>query len=100
MNRPFQSMKSPFSLAAILSFAYLCLTGCAPAAAVSLPPTPPQAVYVAKPIPPSCPLPRVCFTPGQLCTQKIVDVLAQAQKSVRVQAYYLTSQPIVDALIQ
>src|SRR6266542_1241498 len=100
MKRPFQTMKPTLSLAALLSAACLTVTGCTPASAVSLAPAPPQVVYPARPIPPSCPLPRVCFTPGQPCTQRIVDTLAQARKSVRVQAYYLTSPPIVEALIQ
>lgn len=42
---------------------------------------------------------HVCFTPGQDCTDEIVDVLAAAKQSIYVQAYSFTSQPIAEALV-
>tara|TARA_B100001996_G_scaffold355587_1_gene318279 strand:+ start:936 stop:1619 length:684 start_codon:yes stop_codon:yes gene_type:complete len=42
----------------------------------------------------------VCFTPGGACTHSIVHTIAQAKKSIEVQAYSFTSAPIVKALIQ
>ncbi len=41
-----------------------------------------------------------CFTPGQNCTGMIVDAINGAQKSIDVQAYGFTSQPIVNALLK
>ena len=41
----------------------------------------------------------VCFTPGGACTDDIVSVLDGAKKSVFVQAYSFTSEPIANALI-
>jgi len=42
---------------------------------------------------------EVCFTPGGPCTEDIIKVIAGATKSVFVQAYSFTSEPIADALI-
>lgn len=42
---------------------------------------------------------RVCFTPGENCTQEIVDAINQSQTIIRVQAYSFTSAPIARALI-
>ena len=42
----------------------------------------------------------VCFTPGDNCTQMIVQALNQAKSEVYVQAYSFTSRPIVEALIR
>lgn len=41
----------------------------------------------------------VCFTPGNNCTQKIVDVVDQAKKQILVQAFSFTSEPIAQALV-
>jgi phosphatidylserine/phosphatidylglycerophosphate/cardiolipin synthase-like enzyme len=41
----------------------------------------------------------VCFTPGQNCTQQIVDSINNAVSTVRMQAYSFTSRPIGDALV-
>lgn len=41
----------------------------------------------------------VCFTPGQNCTQKIVDTINHAKKNLLVQAYSFTSVPIAEALV-
>jgi len=41
----------------------------------------------------------VCFTPGQNCTQQIVDVIDQTQKSLLIQAYQFTSAPIARAVV-
>jgi len=41
----------------------------------------------------------VCFTPGGPCTEDIVKVIDGAKKSVFMQAYSFTSEPIADALI-
>lgn len=41
----------------------------------------------------------VCFTPGpSSCAETIASVIDNAQASIRVQAYYLTSLPILKAL--
>ena len=40
----------------------------------------------------------VCFTPSESCEPQIVRVIDQADRSIRVQAYYLTSLPIIHAL--
>lgn len=42
---------------------------------------------------------QICFTPGQNCTQEIVDTINQAQHSILVQAYSFTSHPIGNALV-
>ncbi len=41
----------------------------------------------------------VCFTPGENCTQLVVDKINAAKNSIRMQAYSFTSMPIVKALI-
>lgn len=41
----------------------------------------------------------VCFTPGGACTQQIVDNINNANRSIFVQAYSFTSQPIAKALL-
>lgn len=43
---------------------------------------------------------QVCFTPGQNCTQRIVNALSSAQHSILVQAYSFTSVPIAKALFE
>jgi phosphatidylserine/phosphatidylglycerophosphate/cardiolipin synthase-like enzyme len=43
---------------------------------------------------------RVCFTPGENCTQEIVDEINRAQQSIEVQSYSFTSKPIALALVQ
>ena len=43
---------------------------------------------------------RSCFTPGQDCTGVIVDQLDNARVRVLVQAYGMTSEPIMQALAQ
>lgn len=40
-----------------------------------------------------------CFTPGENCTQEIIDALNKAKNSIRVQAYSFTSAPIMQALV-
>jgi phosphatidylserine/phosphatidylglycerophosphate/cardiolipin synthase-like enzyme len=40
-----------------------------------------------------------CFTPGENCTDKLVQVINLAETSIKVQAYSFTSKPIIDALI-
>ncbi len=42
---------------------------------------------------------QVCFTPGQDCTQMIVNAVDQAKQSIFVQAYSFTSAPIAKALV-
>jgi hypothetical protein len=42
---------------------------------------------------------QVCFTPGDTCTQRIVDVIDRTQKAILMQAYSFTSTPIAKALI-
>ena len=39
-----------------------------------------------------------CFTPGEKCTDLIVKQLDEAKKSIYVQAYGFTSQPIIEAV--
>ena len=39
-----------------------------------------------------------CFTPGEKCTDLIVKQIDEAKKSIYVQAYGFTSQPIIDAV--
>ena len=43
---------------------------------------------------------QVCFTPGENCTQEVVDIINKAKKQILVQAYAFTSTPIARALIQ
>lgn len=40
-----------------------------------------------------------CFTPGENCTQKIVNIISHAKKLLWIQAYQFTSQPISNAVI-
>ncbi len=42
---------------------------------------------------------EVCFTPGGSCTNMIADIINNAQKTINVQAYGFTSQPIISALL-
>lgn len=42
---------------------------------------------------------QVCFTPGQDCTQLIVNTLDKAKQSIYIQAYSFTSAPIAKALV-
>ncbi len=44
-------------------------------------------------------LPKVCFSPEGHCATIILDEIAAAQRSIRVQAYSFTSHEIADALI-
>ncbi len=41
----------------------------------------------------------VCFTPGQNCTQQIVNVIDNTQKTLLIQAYQFTSAPISKAVV-
>ncbi|MDX2165035.1 MAG: phospholipase D family protein [Gammaproteobacteria bacterium] len=41
----------------------------------------------------------VCFTPGQNCTQQIVDVIDNTQKILLIQAYQFTSPSISKAVV-
>jgi phosphatidylserine/phosphatidylglycerophosphate/cardiolipin synthase-like enzyme len=41
----------------------------------------------------------LCFTPGQNCTQLIVNEINKATQSVNVQAYSFTSAPIAKAIV-
>lgn len=43
---------------------------------------------------------QVCFTPGSDCTGLIVKNIEQARKTILVQAYSFTSDPIARALVQ
>jgi phosphatidylserine/phosphatidylglycerophosphate/cardiolipin synthase-like enzyme len=43
---------------------------------------------------------HICFTPGNDCTQLIVDTLSGAQKSIFIQAYSFTSVPIAKAVVE
>jgi len=43
--------------------------------------------------------PKVCFSPEGHCASYILDEIASAQHSIRVQAYSFTSRDIADALI-
>lgn len=42
---------------------------------------------------------KVCFTPGERCDQEIVSEINHENKRVWVQAYYLTSRDIINAII-
>lgn len=42
---------------------------------------------------------EVCFTPTQPCTEQIVAQINQAKTSINMQAYSLTSYPIIKALL-
>jgi len=42
---------------------------------------------------------QLCFTPGQNCTELIVETIDSAKKSILVQAYSFTSAPIAKALV-
>lgn len=48
----------------------------------------------------SCPTISSCFTPGQNCTNQIVDHILQAKHTILVQAYAFSSKSIADALIE
>jgi phosphatidylserine/phosphatidylglycerophosphate/cardiolipin synthase-like enzyme len=43
---------------------------------------------------------QVCFTPGNDCTQLIVNTLNKAQESIFLQAYSFTSAPIAKAVVE
>lgn len=49
---------------------------------------------------PEHPAVAVCFTPGADCDSRLIELIDSAQKTVRVAAYTLTSEPIADALIR
>lgn len=42
---------------------------------------------------------KVCFTPGERCDQEIISEINHENKRVWVQAYYLTSRNIINAII-
>lgn len=42
----------------------------------------------------------VCFTPGNNCSGKIIDLIDQAKKQILVQAYNFTDVAIADALVK
>jgi phosphatidylserine/phosphatidylglycerophosphate/cardiolipin synthase-like enzyme len=46
-----------------------------------------------------CPRVTVCFTPGENCTQTIVQTLGEAKHTILAQAYSFTSAPIAKALL-
>jgi phosphatidylserine/phosphatidylglycerophosphate/cardiolipin synthase-like enzyme len=46
-----------------------------------------------------CPRVTVCFTPGENCTQTIVQTIGLAKRSIQAQAYSFTSAPIAKALL-
>jgi phosphatidylserine/phosphatidylglycerophosphate/cardiolipin synthase-like enzyme len=50
----------------------------------------------------SCAKPEVvpCYTPGGRCSDAIVGEIGAARSEVLVQAYALTSKPVMDALVQ
>lgn len=43
--------------------------------------------------------PEFCFTPGQNCTHLIASHIKDAKKSIHIQAYYFSSIPIIEALM-
>ncbi|MDN5248394.1 MAG: phospholipase D-like domain-containing protein [Wolbachia endosymbiont of Tyrophagus putrescentiae] len=43
---------------------------------------------------------RVCFTPGEKCTQQIIDAIDRSKRSILVQAFEFTSRPIAKSLIR
>jgi phosphatidylserine/phosphatidylglycerophosphate/cardiolipin synthase-like enzyme len=47
----------------------------------------------------SCPTVTVCFTPGENCTDTIVNAVARAKRTILAQAYSFTSAPIAKALL-
>ncbi len=48
----------------------------------------------------TCTTVQVRFSPQGNCEQWVVETIGQAQQKILVQAYYFTSRPIADALIQ
>jgi len=42
----------------------------------------------------------VCFTPGEACTEELVNVINHAQQTIFVQAYSFTSAPIAKAIVE
>ena len=42
---------------------------------------------------------KTCFTPGSLCTDKLMSKINKEQKAIFVQAYSFTSVPIINALL-
>ena len=46
-----------------------------------------------------CPAVTACFTPGENCTQTIVQALGAAKRTIQAQAYSFTSAPIAKALL-
>lgn len=42
----------------------------------------------------------VCFTPGENCTELIVNTIKKAKSSIYLQAYSFTSAPIAQAILQ
>lgn len=43
---------------------------------------------------------KVCFTPGQNCTDELVEAIQQAKKEIKIQAYSFTSVPIAKAVVK
>lgn len=43
---------------------------------------------------------QVYFTPGHDCTREIERAIGHARQSIYVQAYFLTSEPIISALVE
>jgi phosphatidylserine/phosphatidylglycerophosphate/cardiolipin synthase-like enzyme len=60
------------------------------------------AKSVTAPLLVECPVSKtvysVCFTPGQACSQDLVNVINSSTKSIFVQAYSFTSAPIAKSL--
>ena len=60
----------------------------------------PAVAAPAVAVPEVQPVVAVCFTPGGDCDTRLVELIDSAQKTIRVAAYTLTSEPIADALIR
>ena len=76
---------------------HLCLAGKPRLASSPAPaPVPPAPSPSATTTPSSV---TVCFTPGENCTDTIVQALGDAKRTILVQAYSFTSAPIAKALL-
>ena len=58
-----------------------------------------HTAWTAQPEGAGCPSVTVCFTPGENCTQTIVQALGAATQTILAQAYSFTSAPIAKALL-
>ena len=58
----------------------------------------PSPIRLGVPKAPAGPEAEVCFSPKGGCAMKIVDAIQQAKKSIYLQAYGFTSDPIAQAL--